>query len=250
MFSSSRNSLVSSLFIGSLFAGMPLLGAGCTESVDSENIRTPGISMAALVTASGGSSRVHVLLQVGGDESNGRIELTANDELVATAGDEEKTMERVGKGEYEATFDTIEGGTEFGVQLLRGDDDTDAKDSGGTLPDPFMITSDLGDDPISRADDVEITWDPSDSGDDMKLEAEDKAGDGCITATEDFDPSGDSGSYVIEGGEGNLGNDEEETCQITVDVIRQREGGRDKNLDEESTFFLRQVRSTVFDSAP
>jgi hypothetical protein len=243
MFSSSRNS-----FVGSLFIGLALLGAGCTESVDSENIRTPGISMQAVVTASGGSSRVHVLLQVGGDDSNALIELTANDELIATAGDEEKTMERVKKGEYEATFDTIEGGTEFGVQLLRGDDDIDAKDSGGTLPDPFMITSDL-DGEYSRADDdIEITWDPSDSGDDMRLEVSDD--DSCITATKDFDPSGDDGVFTIESGDLESNNADEDTCKIRIDVIREREGGRDENLDQESTFFLRQVRSVLADSAP
>lgn len=247
MFSSSRNSFVSSLFVGSLFVGMPLLGAGCTESVDSENIRTAGISMATVVTASGSSSRVRVLLQVGGDESNALIELTANDELVATAGDDEKTMERVSKGTYEATFDTIEGGTEFGVQLLRGEDDTDATDSGGTLPDPFSITSDLDGEYSRMTDDIEVTWDPSDSGDEMRIEVSDD--DNCITATKDFEPAGDDGVYTIEAGDLD-GTNEDDTCKAQIDVIREREGGIDENLDRESTFFLRQVRSVLFDSAP
>lgn len=246
MFSSSRNSL-----LGTLFIGLALLGAaGCEETVSSENIRTPGISMATMVTAGPSSAKVKVVLTVGGNESNTKVLLDAGDKLVAFADDDEKTMTKVDDGEFEVTFDAVEEDTKYEVQLLR-DNDEDAKGNAGELPAPFTITSDLGDEPISRADDVEITWDPSDSGDDMKLEAEDATGDSCITATQDFDPTGDRGMFVIEAGKGYLGDeDEEETCEITVHVIREREGTRAENLDPESTFFLRQVRSTVFDSEP
>lgn len=244
MFSSSRNA-----FVGSLFIGLALLGAGCEETVSSENIRTAGISMATRVTAGTASSKVHVTLLVGGNESNTKVELMAGDELVAIADGDEKTMERVSAGEYEASFDIVDEDTEFAVHLLR-DDDEDATGNGGELPAPFMITSDLGDEPISRMEDIEVTWSPSGTDDNMRLQAEDESGDGCITATEDIDVISDEGTYLIRAEREHFGDDEEETCDITLTVVREREGEIDGNLDRESTFFLHQVRSTTFLSAP
>jgi len=241
MFSSSR-------FLGSVCVGFTLLGAaGCTETVSSDEIRTGGIYMGTVVTAGPSQSKVKVTLKVGGNESNTYVKLTDRDQLFAIAGGDEKEMTKVSDGEYEATFEVTEEDAEFEVHLER-EDDEDATGNKGTLPAPFMITSDLSDGEYSRADDdIEVEWDPSDSGDDMQLEVEDD--DTCITASESFDPSGDSGSYVIEAGELGSTNDDD-TCEITIDVIREREGSIDGNLDEESTFFLRQIRSTVADSAP
>jgi hypothetical protein len=206
--------------------------------------------MRTVVTASGSRSKVEVTLTVGGDESNTYVILEEGDELIALADGDEKTMEKVSDGEYEATFDTIAEDTEFEVHLER-ENDEDATGNHGSLPPPFMITSDLGDEPYSRlTDDITITWDPSGSDDDMLLEVSDE--DTCITATADFDPAGDSGEYTIEADEDDppLGNDDEDTCDAQVDVIRKREGEIDGNLDRESTFFLRQVRSTTFVTAP
>lgn len=246
MFSSSRKSVV-----GSLCVGLALLGAtGCKETVSSENIRTGGISMKTLVTANSSSSKVEVTLTVGGDESNTYVILEEGDELIAEADGDEKTMEKVGDGEYEASFDVIDEDTMFKVRLER-ENDEDAEANQGTLPAPFMITSDLGDEPYSRlTDDITITWDPKDSGDDMSIEVSDD--DTCITTTETFSFSGDDGSYTIRANEEDppLGRDDEDTCDATADVIRAREGTRDANLDPESTFFLRQIRSTTFVTAP
>jgi hypothetical protein len=242
MFSSSRNPV-----IGSLFIGLALLGAaGCEEAVSSENIRTPGISMATMVTAGPSSAKVKVTLTVGGDESNTKVLLMAGDELVAFADGDEKTMTEVANGEYEVSFDAVEEDTMYEVHLLR-ENDEDAKGNGGELPAPFAITSDLEGEYSRVEDDIEITWDPSDSGDDMKLEVSDD--DNCITATDRFDPSGDDGVYTIEAGELDGANDDD-TCEAQVNVIREREGVRAENLDPESTFFLRQVRSTSFETAP
>lgn len=242
MFSSSRVSFVGSLCVFSLLGAV-----GCTETVSSDEIRTGGIYMGTVVTAGPSSSRVEVTLKVGGNESNTYVKLAAGDEIFALADGDEKAMERVSDGVYEATFNTNAEDTEFAVHLERdGDDDADG--SGGTLPAPFMITSDLGDGEYSRAEDsIEVTWDPKDSGDDMIIEVSDD--DNCITATKTFDFAGDEGEYVIDADE-LAGSNDEDTCEIAVDVIREREGAIDGNLDEESTFFLRQVRTTFADSAP
>jgi hypothetical protein len=245
MFSSSRVS------VGGLLVCFALLGgAGCKETVSSENIRTPGISMATVVTAGSGSSKVEVTLTVGGDESNTYVVLEEGDQIFALADGDEKEMEEVSEGIYEATFDVNEEDTAFAIHLER-ENDEDANGSGGRLPAPFMITSDLGDEPYSRTeDDIVITWEPDGSDDDMRIEASDD--DRCITTTERFDPAGDSGSYTIaaDADDPPLGNNDEDTCEITIDVIREREGTRDANLDPESTFILRQLRSTTAVSAP
>lgn len=235
----------------SLCVGFAVLGAvGCTETVSSDEIRTGGIYMGTVVTAGTSQSKVKVTLKVGGDESNTYVKLTDRDQLFALADGDEKEMTKVSDGVYEASFEVVAEDTEFEVHLEREDDD-DATGNSGTLPAPFMITSALDDGPYSRADDdLEITWDPSDSGDDMMLEVEDE--DTCITASESFDPSGDDGAYSIEAGELASANsdDEEDVCEIEIHVIREREGMIDGNLDGESTFFLRQIRSTTADSAP
>ena len=234
--------------VGLTIAGSALLG-GCKETVSSENIRTGGISMATEVTAvSSSSSHVKVTLTVGGDESNTYVVLKSGDELIAEADGDEKTMEEVSDGIYEAHFDTAEEDTEFRVRLMREDDD-DATGNTGTLPAPFRITSDLGDDPISRDDDLELTWEPSGTDDDMELEVDDEVGEGCIFS-DTLSVPGDRGHFTLQGGDlhGTSGNDE--TCEITLSLSRSREGVRDAKLDRESTFWLHQVRSTTAISAP
>jgi len=249
MFSSTRSSslLGSSLCIGCI--GFALLGAvGCKETVSSDHIRTAGISMATVVTAGSASSHVEVTLTVGGNESNTYVVLKEGDALIALADDEEKTMERVADGIYEATFDTNAEDTEFTVRLERDEDD-DAVGNTGTLPAPFTITSDFGSEAHSRAEDLEITWEDSGTDDEMTLEVDDDSGESCIFS-DSFEPPGDDGAYAIQGGEleGTGGGDE--TCEITLDLSRWREGLRDPALDPETTFKLRQVRSTTATSSP
>jgi hypothetical protein len=224
-----------------------MAAAGCTETVSSDEIRTGGIWMGTVVTAGTSQSKVKVTLKVGGNESNTYVKLTDRDQLFAIADGDEKEMTKVSDGVYEASFEVTEEDAEFEVHLEREDDD-DATGNAGTLPAPFMITSSFGDEPFSRAeDDIIVSWAPADSGDDMLLEVEDDGS--CITATKDFDPSGDDGVYAIEAGELEGSNDED-TCELEINVIREREGTRDGNLDDESTFFLRQVRTAFAESAP
>lgn len=234
-----------------LVAALGSFAAGCKETTSCDNIRTGGIAMLVdVVATSASSSRVRAELKVGGDESNTVCILESGDELVASAGDEEKQMRAIDDGLYETTFGTGEADTEFRVSLIRTVDDDSAEDSTGTLPPPFDITSSY-DDPVSRTqDEMEITWEPSDSGDDMELEIEDGSGD-CIIAIEDFDIPGDDGSYTLAPGEihGSSAG-EDESCDAEARLTRSRNGSTDSALDGESYFHLRQVRSVDFVTAP
>lgn len=227
-----------------------LAGLGCKETTSSCNVRTPGIAMLTTVTASSESAvKVKTKLLVGGDESNTYAVLDGCDELFAEADGDRKPMRAVEDGVYEAKFDKGDEGTEYRVVLEREQDET-ADGNSGKLPAPFDITSDFGSTEISRADDdLEVTWEPSDSGDDMSLEIEDKAA-GCLY-DDDFDIAGDSGSYIVKKGSIDSTSDQDpETCDALGTVIRERKGSSDRGLDSESEFVLRQVRSFDFVSAP
>jgi len=237
--------------IAVLGAGLAALsGAGCKETISSENIRTQGIAMVTEVTArSETHARVRTELLAGGDESNTAVILRGGDELVAMAGDEEQVMEEVSDGVYETVFEIGEGGTTFMVMLERDGDD-DAPDNEGTLPEPFEFTSDFGDTPISRSDDsMEITWEPSGEDDDMDIEFAD-VGDSCIFDRDDDIP-GDPGSYLVEPESlDSTDSDDPESCDVEVTITRARDGSTDSALDGESSFVLRQVRRFTFVSAP
>ncbi len=219
--------------------------AGCTETVDSTQIRTGGISATLEATAeSASSTSLKATLKAGGDESNTYVILSAGDRISATADGEEVEMRSESVGVYVADFDVGEGGTEFTVRLDREDDD-DAPDNAGTLPDPFELEA-LPREPVSRAEDLTIAWSPSASGDDMVIRV-----DGNCIFSKTFDVGGDTGTYTIKAGELDpTSSQEPESCDVDVVISRTRGGTTDKTLDPESSFELAQVREGRFTSAP
>jgi hypothetical protein len=226
-----------------------LASAGCKETTSSCNIRTPGIAMSTHVVARSESDvRVETTLQVGGDESNTYIILDDCDRMFAVANGDSKEMRAISDGVYEAKFGVGAEGTEYRVVLERDQDET-ADANSGALPTPFGITSNFGDAPISREDDLEITWDPAESGDDMGIDIDDEAA-GCIYSFSQ-NIGGDPGSYTVMGGElESTSSLEPETCDVKVTLSRSRDGTHDRSLDSESSFVLMQVRSAGFASAP
>ncbi|WP_437619607.1 hypothetical protein [Sorangium sp. So ce1151] len=219
--------------------------AGCTETLDSQQLRTRGISATLEATAKSASSTdVEATLKAGGDESNTYVVLSAGDRIAAKAGDKQVTMSAESSGEYLAHFNIGEGGTEVQVLLDREEDD-DALNNTGTLPEPFDLEA-LPEEPVSRAEELTITWSPSDSGDDMVIHV-----DGDCIFSKRFDVGGDPGTYTIDADELDATNDEKaESCDVDVVIRRSRTGTTDPNLDPESSFVLTQVRGGSFTSAP
>ena len=227
-----------------------LLASACKETTDCANIRTGGVAMLTEVVAKSDSNVVGTTeLRVGGDESNTFCILSGGDELVVEADGKSKRMEAIDDGVYEAKFSAGEGDTKYTVRLMRSEADEDALDNSGKLPPPFDVTSDFPD-PISRMDDdMEITWSPADSGDDMEIAFDDKIG-GCIF-DDDFDIPGDDGSYVLEADSLDSSSSQDpESCDVTATLTRTRKGSTDSILDSESRFELRQERSFTFTSDP
>lgn len=234
---------------------------GCKETISSKNIRTQGISMNVVVTAlSDDRSEVSVTLRAGGDESNTYVDLNDGDHVFALADGERKQMSQVSEGELEASFDVGAEDTLFEIHFMREDFD-DATDNQGTLPAPFEITSEH-DDPISRADDVTISWEPG-ADDSMHLEIDDQD-ESCIysydSAVEDSADDAES-TFVVPGGTFDPTNDDDmETCELQIELTRSRRAGprtdssgsifTDPVLDPESRFRLEQVRTTSFTSTP
>src|SRR5690242_13416258 len=92
--------------------------AGCTETLDSKQLRTGGISATLEATAeSESSTSLKATLKAGGDESNTYVILSAGDRISATADGEEVEMSAESQGVYVAQFDVGAGDTEFKVLL-------------------------------------------------------------------------------------------------------------------------------------
>jgi hypothetical protein len=230
------------------FASVCLVGLaamGCSkETTSSANIKTAGIAALIDVYADNATTAtVHVKLVVGGSSSNTYVNLSNGDRLVATADGDEKELEEVDSGIYEAEFSGLDEGAEFTVTLERDDDET-ADANSGVLPPPFTLDEPESD--LSRADDdLEVTWAPAESGDPMLVSFD---GD-CIFDNDD--EASDTGSYLVEKDTlDSTGGDEPKTCDIKVSLDRVREGSADSKLDRESWFKLHQRRSASFTSNP
>ncbi|AUX24992.1 hypothetical protein SOCEGT47_055330 [Sorangium cellulosum] len=225
-------------------AGLGVL-AGCTETLDSQQIRTGGISATLeAVAESASSTSVTATLKAGGDESNTYVILSGGDRISAEADGETVDMSAESAGVYVARFKTGAEDTEFKVLLDREDDD-DAPGNAGTLPAPFDLEA-LPSEPASRGEDLTVAWSPSGTGDDMQIRV-----NGSCIFSRTIDVGGDPGTYTIKAGTlESTREDEPETCDVDIVISRARSGVTDPGLDPESSFELKQVRRDRFPSAP
>lgn len=229
------------------FAFLPaaLLALGCTETVESTDIRTTGIYPEIEVVANGsGSSKVTVRLKVGGDDSDTFLDLKGDDTLEVTADGDTKTMDQSGN-DYIASFAVDAEGTEFTIAFLRGDADDDAPASVVSLPAPFEMA--LAASSASRADDaVEYTWEPEGSGGDIDWNL---SGD-CIDSSRGGTP--DDGSNSIAAGEiePKFDSDKDKECTAGLTLTRSESGTIDAAFTEGGSIVAKQVRSDSFTSTP
>jgi hypothetical protein len=224
---------------------LALTGVACGATTSSRNIRTAGLVALVDVTAADDQhSVVSTQLVIGGASSNTYVVLEGGDRLYAEASGERREMNATSDGEYEAKFNRAEG--DYVVSLTRDVDDQAPK-STGRLPPPFQITSEFGDEPLSRKkDEVALSWTPGNSGSDVTISIE---GD-CIHR-EEYSVGGDPGSFTI--GRKKITawkSDTKKKCNVTVEIVHVARGTTDPAFDSDSRFELRQVRRTRFVSGP
>lgn len=224
--------------------GLVMAGFGCSESVESTDVRTTGIYPEIDVVANGsGSSRVSVRLKVGGRNSNTFLDLKGGDTLEATVEGETKTLDETSAETYTASFPVDAEGTEFTIAFLRDEEDESAPESTVTLPAPFDLTVEPRE--ASRAsEDVELTWDPPGGGD-----LEFSMSGACIMRQSDSIP--DDGAFTIGADTiDTFQDDEEESCTVELDLERARRGSIDPEFTEGGSIVARQVRGGSFTSTP
>jgi hypothetical protein len=217
---------------------------GCTQSVESTDIRTTGIYPEITVTATGsGTSKVEVALKVGGSSSNTYLDLTGEDQLKATVGGTAKVLDDIGSHTYAASFPVDEEGTEFVISFLRGKIDENAPASTVSLPAPFDLT--LAPTEASRASDpIELTWVPPATGN-VRWDID---GD-CIKIDSGTTP--DDGMQALAAGSiETFESDKDKSCTVGLDLTRNRNGEIDPAFTEGGSIVARQVRSASFTSNP
>ncbi len=217
---------------------------GCSEEdVDSSAIRTDGIYAYFELVGDGSDTEVTADLRVGGDDGT-VIDLSGEDELVVTSGDEVRRMSG-SDGDYSVTMSGSADGQEFVMAFNRGPDDEGAPNSTATLPDGFTFGGISSGDEVSRSDSVTVTWDPSGTDDDMSWSL-----DGDCLWEEDGE-MGDSGALDLTASIYDVQMDDEETtCAATLTIERRRAGHLDSAYGEGGGVMAIQRRSISFMSAP
>jgi hypothetical protein len=223
-----------------------LVAAGCTR-VESDDILTSGISADISARAKGdGTTTVEATLYLGNPLNLNFVDLTADDRLVASNGDQTKVMLEViilNAVGHSASFQSDAEDDEFVVNFQRTIDEG-APRSAMTLPAQFAIAA--GPASASRAASLDLTWSPG-SPDQMTWSA---TGD-CIDNVGSV-PVDDTGTATIAAGTlkkrtaaGTVDN-----CMVTVTMRRFRDGDLDLNYGEGGAAYAIQERTLTFMSTP
>jgi hypothetical protein len=227
-----------------------LVVTACTK-VESQDILTHG--MFASLQANGdanGTTTVSATLYLGSPGDLNFIELSTGDELRATNSPDSKVMQEtnilniIG---YHATFQTNAEDEPFEVSLHR-EVDNGAPSSLVSLPAPFTIT------PLaasqSRATSMTVEWSNGGSVDSMRWTITGSCIDDTGAAI-----TADPGSVVIPANmlrkRAASGNQQvPDSCQATLQIVRQREGDLDPGYGKGGSIFGTQIRSVTFTTAP
>lgn len=216
---------------------------GCAKT-DSSDLLSTGIYAAITATASGdGTTDVSTQLYVGNPVNLNYVDLTGDDQLVASFGNTEKVMTEttlLNIVSHKASFPTDNEGDQFQVAFERSIDDG-APNSIVTLPHKFT----LGTAPTtaSRAANLSLTWAPTTSAPDvMRWEVK---GD-CIENESQILAS-DTGSLMIEANRirKRMGEMVADQCPMTITVFRGRPGQLDPGYGKGGIISGQQVRSVM-----
>ncbi len=225
---------------------LALVLVGACTTVESNNILTSGMSADISARATGdGTTTVSATLYLGNPIDLNFVDLTADDQLRASNGDQAKVMSEsilLNIVSHTAVFQTDAADDEFVVDLVRSVDQG-APHSIATLPAPFEI------DPIaatsSRAQPVSLTW-PT-STDLIRWAASGECIDSAFQTV-----ALDAGGATIPAGtlHKREGQQIADSCLVTVTVSRVRIGDLDIHYGKGGVFSGEQSRTVSFTSTP
>lgn len=221
------------------------LFAGCT-TVDSSDILTSGMYAQLSARTSGdGTTDVNAVLYLGNPVNLNFVDLTGDDELIASHGNQTKKMSELiilNIVSHHASFSTDLEGEEFDIDFQRSVDNG-APRSTAILPAKFTLTGPTT--PTSRAQELTLSWSPAGSGDAMSWTAN---GD-CIDSTSG-NISGDSGSFALPSNtlKKRMAMGTLDSCMVTLSVSRSREGDLDPAYGKGGNIAGVQTRTVVVTS--
>lgn len=237
---------VETRFVRAALATVVASGAtGCSlEEVNSDAIRTNGLYADILALASGdGETLVRVELAVGGDNGT-TVNLSGDDDLVASAGGPPGSLVRRGAGRYELRI-MGEGARDVTVELVRGPED-DGASGVASMPEPFMMSLDSDDTAgIDRGSPVTVSWEPPVAGGSVTWSVEGR----CIWSESGQTP--DDGSLTLAATSFRVrGTRVGQECDVSVTLERANSGSVDSILVPGSKFIAAQRRGVSFVSTP
>ncbi len=228
-----------------------LFAGGCTD-INSTDLKTAGMSAHMLVSADGsGASQVSVTLNVDTNLTD-FVQLEGGDKLTATAASTTEQLtetDLLGDVSYGASFSgpAAQGETLYTIAFTRAAE-TSAPQSTCTLPDPFAVLAPDGGVAYPRdGGAVVVTWSPSGTSDRMLLSAN---GDCIELYSQPID--GDPGTATIPAGAFTASPIAipAASCQVTVELTRQRSGSLDPAFGYGGDITAEQNRQAVFLSTP
>ncbi|MDB4956976.1 MAG: hypothetical protein JWO36_4545 [Myxococcales bacterium] len=224
-----------------------VLGTGCAKT-DSGDLLTSGIyADVSAITQGSGTTTVNATLFVGSPLNLNFVELTGNDQLVATHGSDRKVMvesQLLNIVGHSADFPVDAEGEMFDIAFDRTVDQG-APRSTATLPAKFTVAPPPS--TSSRAAMLTVGWSPSGSGDAMSFRAE---GD-CIESFVDS-LAGDAGTLAIAANtlKKRQGTNIADQCTATLTVFRTRAGSLDPHYGKGGTVSGIQARVVTFTTTP
>lgn len=226
---------------------LALLGSGCAKT-ESSDLLTSGIYADLSARANGtGTTSVYATLYVGNPGNLNFVELTGDDQLIASYAGLRKAMtqtELLNIVSHRAEFSIDADGTAFDIALERSVD-AGAPMSTATLPAGFTIAP--GPATASRAAALTVSWSPSASGDAMAW----KATGACIGDAQGA-ITGDPGTMTIPAGTfvKRAGQNIADSCTVSITVTRSRPGVLDPHYGKGGVVVGSQDRTVAVTSMP
>mgnify|MGYP001583018331 CR=1 FL=1 len=226
---------------------LALLASGCAKT-ESEYLLTSGIYADLSARSTGtGTTTVYATLYVGNPSNLNFVELTGNDQLLASYGSQHKAMnqtELLNIVSHAAEFSTDAEGATFEIALQRSVD-AGAPKSTVTLPAAFTLNPAPA--TVSRAAPLALSWSSLASTDAMAW----KASGACIGDTQGT-ITGDPGSWMIQAGTFTKrdGQNIADSCMVTITVTRSRAGMLDSHYGKGGAAVGIQARTVSVTSTP